>query len=104
MVPPTAAISRDTPNGRGIPRAVFIENVEEFLECEPGDVPNTLRNIEEHYRKFKLMELNLVRRKGDLKNKKVPDVSSNLQLVKFLAARTDDSEPIGSHFPLTGKS
>mmetsp|Transcript_28369 Transcript_28369/g.40060 ORF Transcript_28369/g.40060 Transcript_28369/m.40060 type:complete len:188 (-) Transcript_28369:45-608(-) len=86
-------------NARGIPKANFIENLDEFMaHQESADA--ALRNMQEVYSKFKFMESQLTKNKKELKTK-IPDIKTTLEGVKYLAANKDKEEPIETHFELS---
>jgi len=69
-------------NPRGIPKTLFIENVEEFMSNEEN-TDNALRSMQEVYSKYKYMEMQLVRSKNALKIK-IPDIRSTLDMARYL--------------------
>ena len=66
-------------NPRGIPAAIFIENVDEFLGG--AAIESTLGAYQELYGKYKYMETNFEKSKGVYKGK-VPDIEQTLDIIK----------------------
>ncbi|UQC81054.1 prefoldin subunit [Colletotrichum lupini] len=120
---PETAVKDATPsNPRGIPKAPFVDKVEDYVTTRE-DVEPTMRNfqemistsvrrIERGYRegqgqvrhmgnswKYQFMELNLQKRMAGL-NDKIPDIQKTLDSVRFLKLRQDDDEPIETTFEL----
>ncbi|KAG0225867.1 hypothetical protein BGW42_004061 [Actinomortierella wolfii] len=82
-------------NPRGIPKAPFVERVEDHVTPdEPVDV--VLRKFQEMVAKYKFMEVNLLQRKRNLESK-IPEIEKTLEMVKYLQAEAkkeseDDDE------------
>uniref|UniRef100_A0A8C5P4T9 Prefoldin subunit 3 n=1 Tax=Jaculus jaculus TaxID=51337 RepID=A0A8C5P4T9_JACJA len=74
-------------NGRrlhlGIPEAVFVEDVDSFME-QPGNktADTVLRKLDEQYQKYKFMELNLAQKKRRLKGQ-IPEIRQMLEMLKY---------------------
>ncbi|PHH64456.1 hypothetical protein CDD81_4531 [Ophiocordyceps australis] len=85
-------------NPRGIPRAPFVDKVEDYVATRQ-DVEPTLRNFQEMISKYQFMEMNLQRRTAGLKDK-IPDIRKTLDTVQFLKLRKDATEPIETTFEL----
>ncbi|KAJ3114429.1 hypothetical protein HDU96_002099 [Phlyctochytrium bullatum] len=82
-------------NARGIPKAPFIEKVEDFVA--PGEVEATLRKFQEMIAKYKTMEAHLTQRKGGLETK-LPELKKARDAVNFLIKRKESEEPLSSDF------
>ncbi|KAK0379483.1 prefoldin subunit [Colletotrichum melonis] len=96
---PETAVKDATPsNPRGIPKAPFVDKVEDYVTTRE-DVEPTMRNFQEMISKYQFMELNLQKRMAGL-NDKIPDIQKTLDSVRFLKLRQDDDEPIETTFEL----
>nr|XP_036580208.1 prefoldin subunit 3 [Colletotrichum truncatum]KAF6788040.1 prefoldin subunit 3 [Colletotrichum truncatum] len=102
--PETASKDATPSNPRGIPKAPFVDKVEDYVTTRE-DVEPTLRNFQEMISKYQFMELNLQKRMAGLKDK-IPDIQKTLDSVQFLklrqvgAIRSDEEEPIETTFEL----
>jgi len=76
-------------NPRGIPAAIFIENVDEFLGG--AAIESTLGAYQELYGKYKYMETNFEKSKGVYKGK-VPDIEQTLDIIKLMLAKKNAGE------------
>ncbi|KAK2014409.1 prefoldin subunit [Colletotrichum eremochloae] len=85
-------------NPRGIPKAPFVDKVEDYVTTRE-DVEPTMRNFQEMISKYQFMELNLQKRMAGLKDK-IPDIQKTLDSVRFLKLRHSDDEPIETTFEL----
>ncbi|RKP11925.1 hypothetical protein BJ684DRAFT_441, partial [Piptocephalis cylindrospora] len=85
-------------NPRGIPKAIFVDNVEKYV-AEGDGVENRLKQFAEMVSKYKFMESNLLQRKKNLLNKK-PELEKSLEMVQFLASRKDSDKSIETHYEL----
>eukprot|EP01117_Protostelium_nocturnum_P015831 TRINITY_DN6168_c0_g1_i1.p1 TRINITY_DN6168_c0_g1~~TRINITY_DN6168_c0_g1_i1.p1 ORF type:complete len:180 (-),score=73.74 TRINITY_DN6168_c0_g1_i1:116-655(-) len=86
-------------SARGIPKAIFIENVEEFVAKGDGaDI--ILKRMQENYSKFKLMEMSLSKSKTSLKSK-IPEIRRTLEIVKHLKTKKEEGETIVTQFELS---
>lgn len=81
VVPLTETASKDDPNARKIPQAIFIENTEAWVEKYGGDT--IIAQMNELYQKYKFMEAQLLRGKESLKIK-MPDIKKTLEIVRLL--------------------
>jgi prefoldin subunit 5 len=73
-----------TSNKRGIPEAIFIENVE--ASCKRFECNKILNSLQELYSKYQYMQSSLVAQRSALKSK-LPDISSALETVNHLIER-----------------
>ncbi|TYJ54305.1 hypothetical protein B9479_005064 [Cryptococcus floricola] len=73
-------------NPRGIPRAPFVDNVEEYVGGKEAEVQSTMKKFEDTTAKYRYMEVTIGNRRKALLNK-VPDIEQTLQVVKFLQQR-----------------
>ncbi|ORZ35561.1 Prefoldin subunit-domain-containing protein [Catenaria anguillulae PL171] len=84
-------------NPRGIPKAPFIENVEEYLAGATAEA--TLSKFDEMIKKYKFMESNLRTREASL-NSKIPEIKSTLETVKLLISQNELGEALETDFEL----
>ncbi|KAK3818355.1 MAG: putative prefoldin subunit 3 [Benniella sp.] len=77
-------------NPRGIPKAPFVENVEDHVtEQEPVEI--VLRKFQEAMAKYKFMEINMLQRKRNL-DAKLPDIRKTLEMVQFLQSQANEDD------------
>ncbi|KAJ3089959.1 hypothetical protein HK102_005062 [Quaeritorhiza haematococci] len=84
-------------NPRGIPKAPFVDKVEEFVS--DGQVEPVLRKFQEMIAKYKYMEIHLLQKRKSLETK-IPEISKTLDMVLFLDEKKDSDEPIQSVYEL----
>ncbi|KAL8375912.1 hypothetical protein RB595_007165 [Gaeumannomyces hyphopodioides] len=94
----TAEAEATASNPRGIPKAPFVDNVEDYVASR-ADVEATLQRFQEMISKYQFMELNLQRRVAGLKGK-LPDIEKTLETVRFLKLRKEGDDPIETTFEL----
>ncbi|KAJ3094321.1 hypothetical protein HK100_006180 [Physocladia obscura] len=87
MEPGATAVST---NPRGIPKAPFIDNVDQFVGT-PENVEATLRKFQEMIAKYKTMEGHLAQRRRGLESK-IPEIKKTLEM--------DSDEPIVTEFEI----
>ncbi|GMK59970.1 hypothetical protein CspeluHIS016_0901870 [Cutaneotrichosporon spelunceum] len=73
-------------NPRGIPRAPFVDNVEEYVGGKDAEMDSVIKKFQETSAKYRYMELNLQQRRKALMVK-IPDIEQTLSVVSFLDAR-----------------
>ncbi|KAG6377768.1 Prefoldin subunit-domain-containing protein [Boletus reticuloceps] len=73
-------------NPRGIPKAPFITNVEEYIGSPDGDVEGPLKAFQDAIAKYRYMDANLTQRRRSLEDK-IPDIKKTLYMVEFLERR-----------------
>ena len=73
-----------TENSRKIPKVIFIENTEAWVDKYTEDA--LFAQMNELYQKYKFMEQNLVRNRHSLRTK-LPDIKKTLEMVVMLKAR-----------------
>jgi len=84
-------------NPRGIPSAVFIENVEDFLQGH--SIESMLGALNELYSKYKYMETSFEKSKGVYKSK-IPEIEQTLEIIDIMMKKRDDGEDMITHYPL----
>lgn len=86
---------RQVDANRGIPEAIFIENVEALCkERKPTDVVARLQDL---YSKYQYMQSSIVAQRSGLKTK-LPDIASALETVNHLIAKRDNSEGVAQEY------
>ncbi|KAK9727365.1 hypothetical protein K7432_001898 [Basidiobolus ranarum] len=85
-------------NPRGIPKAPFIENVDEYIS-EENTTEVTLRKFQEAVSKYKFMEVNLLQKKKSLEMK-IPELKKTLDVIELLLEKKDSDEPLETQFEL----
>lgn len=73
-----------SPNKRGIPKVIFIENVDAWVDKYTEDI--LFAQMNELYQKYKYMEGQLVRNRENLKVK-LPEIKKTLEAVALLYQR-----------------
>ncbi|KAI6002411.1 Prefoldin subunit-domain-containing protein [Pisolithus orientalis] len=86
-MPPIPTLGQDK-NPRGIPKAPFIANVEEYIGGPDGDVEGPLKEFQDAIAKYRYMDGSLTQRRKALEDK-IPDIRKTLQMVEFLKQRRD---------------
>ncbi|TRM58308.1 Prefoldin subunit-domain-containing protein [Schizophyllum amplum] len=85
------AVFTDEKNPRGIPKAPFIADVEEYLGGPDAEVEAPLKAFQDALAKYKYMDSNLGSRRAGLEEK-IPDIKKTLSMVEFLHEHKDDLE------------
>jgi len=90
----------DVVTASGIPRAFFVDNVDEFMSMEENkSAEAVLQRLDEQHTKYKFMESQLVTKKNRLKFQ-IPDISTSLDIVKHMQANKDSVEPMETRFQM----
>ncbi|OQS03021.1 prefoldin subunit 3 [Thraustotheca clavata] len=84
-------------NERGIPSALFVEDVQKFVGNDP--VEGIIGALQQLYSKYKFMETNLSKSKQSFKTK-IPDTEKDLAMLEHLIAQREKDEVIETHFSL----
>lgn len=98
MADTTKASDEGSANPRGIPKAPFVDRVEDYV-TDRSEVEGTINNFKEMISKYQFMQQNTQRRAAGLKDK-IPDIQKTLETVRFLKSRKDDNEPLETTFEL----
>ncbi|PRP86189.1 prefoldin subunit 3-like isoform 1 [Planoprotostelium fungivorum] len=93
------ATSQPSVSSRGIPKALFIEDVEDFISKQ-ASADEALKKMQENYSKFKLMEMSLSKSKTALKSK-IPEIKNTLVIVQHLQSKKGSSETVNTQFELS---
>jgi hypothetical protein len=64
-------------NSLGIPRAIFLEDVEKFMTEDNKTAEVVIRKLEELFQKYRVMEVQLLQKKEKLKTQ-IPDIKMSL--------------------------
>ncbi|ORX60001.1 Prefoldin, subunit 3 [Piromyces finnis] len=83
-------------NPRGIPKAPFVDKVEEFID---ENAETTLRKFTEMIGKYKFMESSHLQRKKILEGK-IPDLRKTLDMVLYIISKQDSEEDIITNYEL----
>ncbi|ETW79699.1 hypothetical protein HETIRDRAFT_321567 [Heterobasidion irregulare TC 32-1] len=97
-----ASIIRDEKNPRGIPKALFISDVEQYLGGPDAEVEKVLNAFQDALAKYRYMDSNLNQRRRSLEDK-IPDIKKTLTMVEYLRDRRDEEEtkkPLRTTFEL----
>jgi len=100
--PPTAGAAAKKADGvgpRGIPKAVFIDSIEEHVGGPEGDVERALKDLQELLAKYKFMEQSTLQKRTRMEEK-VPELERTLEMVDLLKTKKDESETLDTHFEL----
>merc|ERR1712025_52707 len=84
---------------RGIPEALFLDDVEAYMKKETSSEA-ALQKLDEQYQKYKFMEANLIQKKMRLSSQ-VPDIKSTLAAINCLRAKKNSTEPLKTQFMLS---
>nr|XP_019047409.1 prefoldin subunit [Kwoniella bestiolae CBS 10118]OCF26339.1 prefoldin subunit [Kwoniella bestiolae CBS 10118] len=85
-------------NPRGIPKAPFVADVDEYVGGKDAEIQSTMKKFEETTAKYRYMEISLQQRRKALLGK-IPDMEQTLQVVKFLQEQKED-KPLKTLFEL----
>ncbi|TFK32941.1 Prefoldin subunit-domain-containing protein [Crucibulum laeve] len=75
-------------NPRGIPKAPFIADVEEYLGGPDAEVEPPLKAFQDALAKYRYMDSNLAQRRASLEEK-IPDIKKTLDMVEYLQERRE---------------
>jgi hypothetical protein len=73
----TKALMDDDTNSLGIPKAIFLEDVDKFMKEDGKTAEDVLKKLDELYQKYRLMEINLLQKRDRLKSQ-IPDIKMSL--------------------------
>ncbi|GAA6062938.1 hypothetical protein JCM10212_005951 [Sporobolomyces blumeae] len=91
-------ITQET-NPRGIPKAIFIESVPDFLGGPEGDAELGLKSLEESLAKYRFMEQSSLQRRAGLEEK-VPELERTIEMVQTLITKKEQSQAFETTFEL----
>ena len=71
-------------NSLGIPKAIFLEDVDKFMKEDNKTAEDVIKKLEELFQKYRVMEVSLLQKKEKLKVQ-IPDIKMSLgEFLKFL--------------------
>lgn len=73
----TTTASDQLENSLGIPKAIFLEDVDKFMKEDNKSAEEVIKKLDELYQKYRLMEINLLQKRDKLKNQ-IPDIKMSL--------------------------
>ncbi|KAK0186964.1 Prefoldin subunit-domain-containing protein [Armillaria mellea] len=82
------AVVSEERNPRGIPKAPFIADVEEYVGGSDGDIEGPLKAFQDAMAKYRYMDDNLAQRRKGLEEK-IPDYKKTLDMVEYLQERRE---------------
>lgn len=86
-------------NSLGIPKAIFLEDVEKFMKEDSKSAEVVIRKLEELFQKYRVMEVSLLQKKEKLKTQ-IPDIKQSLDMVKLLQRNNDEKRTVETDFIL----
>eukprot|EP00993_Chasmostoma_nieuportense_P004389 NODE_5060_length_704_cov_54.984402_g4897_i0.p1 GENE.NODE_5060_length_704_cov_54.984402_g4897_i0~~NODE_5060_length_704_cov_54.984402_g4897_i0.p1 ORF type:complete len:213 (+),score=60.15 NODE_5060_length_704_cov_54.984402_g4897_i0:63-641(+) len=92
--------SDDYINARGIPAVEFVSDVAMHLKAKDMNAEGCLKQMQESYSKYKLMDYKLGQNKTSLKSK-LPEIKKTLEMVQHLKKQVDADEVIETYFGLS---
>ncbi|KAJ2092606.1 Ubiquitin fusion degradation protein 4 [Coemansia sp. RSA 1813] len=91
----TSVLASMEANPRGIPKAPFVDNVDEYMKSD--EVEATLRKFTEAASKYRFMENSKLQQRASLEQK-IPEIEKSLDLVKYLSGKRGSEEPVETLF------
>jgi len=91
----------ETESNLGIPKAVFIDDVEKYMQDFDDNSQVAMKKLDDSYQKYRVMEANLSSKKKRLMEQ-IPELESTLDIVKHLDARKASEEAMTTKFLLAG--
>lgn len=91
-------VSSSSNNTRGIPSALFIEDVQSYLTSKSTNAEQLLKSLHTLYGKYKFMESQLVSQQKQLLIK-IPDINSALSALQYLIKNPNKTTK--AHFELS---
>ncbi|KWU44286.1 Prefoldin, subunit 3 [Rhodotorula sp. JG-1b] len=99
VAPPPKTVT-DESNPRGIPKALFIEDVDAFIGGPDGDAELALKTLQETLAKYQFMEQSSLQRRAGLEEK-VPEFERTLEMVEVLQRKKEQGEAFETTFELS---
>ncbi|CEM38483.1 unnamed protein product [Vitrella brassicaformis CCMP3155] len=87
----------DAEGPKQIPKAVFIEDVEDYIG--PANPLEVHRNLNELLQKYRFMEEEFGKKQRALQEK-LPEIKEAITVIKFLKDRRGHDEPLETHYQL----
>ncbi|KAJ2632958.1 hypothetical protein H4R22_000857 [Coemansia sp. RSA 1290] len=82
-------------NPRGIPKAPFVDNLDEYMKTDTPEA--TLRKLTETVSKYKFMESSRLQQRASLEQK-IPEIEKTLAIVEYLCESRGSDEPVKTLF------
>jgi prefoldin subunit 5 len=95
----TSADSEST-NSLGIPKAIFLEDVDKFMKEDSKTAEDVIRKLDELYQKYRFMEMGLIQKKDKLKTQ-IPDIRMSLDQVLLIKSNNEQSKTMEVDFILS---
>ncbi|BGP19914.1 hypothetical protein JCM10213_008611 [Rhodosporidiobolus nylandii] len=86
-------------NPRGIPKAAFLEDVQEFVGGPDGDAEGALKTLQDTLAKYRFMEQSSLQRRAGLEEK-VPELERTIEMVEVLIRKKEQKETFETTFEL----
>jgi prefoldin subunit 5 len=86
-------------NSLGIPKAIFLEDVEKFMTEDNKTSNDVIRKLEELFQKYRVMEVGLLQKKEKLKTQ-IPDIKQSLDMVRLIQQNKQKEKTIETDFIL----
>ncbi|KAI9296799.1 Prefoldin, subunit 3 [Neoconidiobolus thromboides FSU 785] len=86
-------------NARGIPKAPFVEEVEDYMSVEGRNADKVLREFSEAISKYRFMEANMLQRKQGL-DSKIPEIQKSFDMVNYLIGKQESDDKINVNYEL----
>jgi len=84
----------------GIPKAVFVDDVDEFMAREESLTAETvLQRLDEQHTKYKFMESQLATKKARLKNQ-IPDIKASLDIVQHMQSQVNSGKELQTTYQM----
>ncbi|KAM0786072.1 hypothetical protein ACM66B_006883 [Microbotryomycetes sp. NB124-2] len=96
----TAAATTPATYARGIPQAVFLEDVEKYVGGPDADAEEPLQQLQQLLSKYRYMESNSLQRRAALEEK-VPELLRTIQMVETLQLKKAAQESLETTFELS---
>ncbi|POY72898.1 calcineurin family phosphoesterase [Rhodotorula taiwanensis] len=90
----------DESNERGIPKALFIDDVDDFIGQLQGDAELALKTLQETLAKYQFMEQSSLQRRAGLEEK-IPEFERTLEMVEVLQRKKEQNEAFETTFELS---
>ncbi|GAA6044276.1 hypothetical protein JCM8097_002106 [Rhodosporidiobolus ruineniae] len=86
-------------SSRGIPKAVFLEDVQAFVGGPDGDAEAALKALQDTLAKYRFMEQSALQRRVGLEEK-VPELERTVEMVEVLIKKKEQGEAFSTTFEL----
>ena len=76
-------MSTEAENSLGIPKAIFLEDVDKFMNEDNKTADHVIKSLEELFQKYRFMEISLLQKKEKLKTQ-IPDIKMSLGKTRLI--------------------